>query len=161
VAQGERNKLISTAPPRSARTLAASDPSAPEAANGADLTATATVPEQPRRPVPKLALALGGAGLVGVGGFALMTYWGRKDDSMLGKCSGTCSQGDVNHIHNMYLAADISLGVGVAALAGAYWAWVRTRGESATEADTSTKQAFLFGAAPTSSGGVATVSGKF
>jgi hypothetical protein len=67
-----------------------------------------------------------GIGLVGVGSYGLLTYWGRKDNDMLVKCSPDCLQTSVDHVKKLYLAANISLGVGVAALATATWLLVRS-----------------------------------
>jgi hypothetical protein len=62
---------------------------------------------------------LAGVGLAGVGGFAALTYWGRKDNDMLSQCSPNCTPQSVDHVRQLYLGANISLGVGLVALAGA------------------------------------------
>ena len=57
----------------------------------------------------------------------LFTYWGRADNTQLSQCSPLCSESAVSHVHKMYLAADVALAVGVAALGGATWAYFRDR----------------------------------
>jgi hypothetical protein len=109
--------------------------------------------------VPTLSYVLGGAGLATVGAGALMIYWGRKDNSQLTRCStdaSNCPQRTVDHIHNLYLAGNVALGVGVASLAAAYWVYSRSgKGESS-------KEAYRFDVAPTRAGGaVASVAGSF
>ena len=59
---------------------------------------------------------LGGVGLASVGAGALMTYWGNKDNTALKSCSPNCASSDVAHIHELYLASDITFAAGAAAL---------------------------------------------
>jgi hypothetical protein len=58
----------------------------------------------------------------------------------------------------MYVAADVSLGVGIAAVVGAFWAYASSR--SADEEHPGA-QALQLDVRPTSSGAVAGVSGSF
>jgi hypothetical protein len=102
--------------------------------------------------------SLASVGLAGLAGFGVMTEWGRKDNGLLAQCSPSCPQASVDHVRHMYLAADISLGVGIAALAGAYWAFVHAR--SADE-EQPREQALLFDLRPTRAGAVAGVTGTF
>ena len=157
VVQGQRNRPISATQEAAAQpsgekgekkiALAASgDPetgnetAAEQAAEGAKLSADATV------------------GVVGLAGFGVMTEWGRKDNALLAQCSPSCPQASVDHVRRMYVAADVSLGVGIAALAASYWAFVSSR--SANE-DHPTEQAMVFDVRPTRAGAVAGVSGSF
>ncbi|HLK39996.1 MAG TPA: hypothetical protein VKU41_24740 [Polyangiaceae bacterium] len=68
-----------------------------------------------------LAYVVGGAGLAAVGAGALLVYWGRQDNDLLSKCTPLCQPTSVEHVKTLYLAADVSLGVGVAALGVATW----------------------------------------
>jgi hypothetical protein len=87
-----------------------------------------------------------------------LTYWGRKDNDMLAQCSPNCPQSSVDHIHRLYVSADVSLGVGIAALGAAYWVFAASRSKSEEKpAD----EAYLFTVQPTSSGAFAAVSGSF
>jgi hypothetical protein len=73
---------------------------------------------------------LGGAGVLGVGSGALLTYWGKKDNDALAQCSPRCAQASVDHIPNLYVAADIAFGAGGVALAVAS-VLIATSGSSA------------------------------
>jgi hypothetical protein len=101
---------------------------------------------------------IGAAGLAGVGAFGLLTYWGRMDNQQLRQCAPYCSAQSVDHIKSMYLAANVSLGVGVAAL-GVATTWLLLSSGAAKKERTSPPVAL--GVAPTPSGGLATVSGSF
>lgn len=168
VGQGQRNRPIAVvlrneeapAPPAMLPDPARSEERGPEPASPpvtplVDLTAQ---PEPPARRGHALAYVLGGTGLAGVGGFALLTYWGRKDNAALGVCDPHCSQNDVDHVHRVYLGANVALGVGVAALAGAYWAYTTRDAKHESESE---REAYRFDLTPTRSGTLATVSGSF
>lgn len=72
------------------------------------------------RPVPVLAWALGGVALVGAGAFAYLGTSARNRRTQLEQvCSPDCADSDVSSLHTRLIAADVSLGVGVAALLGA------------------------------------------
>jgi hypothetical protein len=176
VVQGQRNRPISATQEAAAQpsgekgekkiALAASgDPetgnetAAEQAAEGAKLSADATVVEhQPKHRSLALTYTLATVGVVGLAGFGVMTEWGRKDNALLAQCSPSCPQASVDHVRRMYVAADVSLGVGIAALAASYWAFVSSR--SANE-DHPTEQAMVFDVRPTRAGAVAGVSGSF
>jgi hypothetical protein len=102
---------------------------------------------------------LGGVGLASVGAAGALIYWARKDNDNLSTCSvagvSNCPQGAVDHIHKMYLAGNIALGVGVASLGAAYWVYTHSGKESAKE------EAYRFDVQPTKSGAMAGVSGSF
>jgi hypothetical protein len=101
---------------------------------------------------------VGAVGLAGVGAGALLTFWGNKDNSDLqGSCNPNCKSSSVDHVRTMYIAADISFGVGAVALATATWLFASSR---STEAPV-TKAATVFDVHPTPTGGFATVSGAF
>ena len=109
--------------------------------------------------VPKLTYALSATGVAALGTGALLIYWGRKDNDKLAGCSSettNCPHSTVNHIHNLYLGANIAIGVGLASLAGAYWAYAH---HSAKESES--HEAYRFDVQPTKSGAVASIGGSF
>ena len=152
---------------RSARQKAAAGEPAPAAAP-ADETATAEpsadeskpaeapTPPKPRRLLPWI---LTGVGAVALGTGAVITIWGRKDNSNLVNCSPNCADSTLSHIRKVYQGADIAIGVGVAALAAAYWSYAFSQGSSGESH--SSESALRLDVAPTPSGGVAAVSGRF
>ena len=109
--------------------------------------------------VPKLTYALSATGVAALGAGALLIYWGRKDNDRLAGCTSdttNCPQSTVDHIHNLYLGANIAIGVGIASLAGAYWAYAH---HSAKES--ASHEAYQFDLQPTNSGAVASIGGSF
>ena len=75
---------------------------------------------QRSRPVPALTWALGGVGLLGVGGFVLFGSWGQsKQNDLDRQCSPNCSADRVDSVRTKYRLADLSLAVGAAAVVGA------------------------------------------
>jgi hypothetical protein len=155
VAQGQRNRMVSV----SLRPEKGADQ--PEGSLVAGAGTDAAADTSPKTHIPGLSWALGGVGLVGIGGYALLTTWGRKDNDKLGQCSPACPQSTVDHIHKLYMGADISLGVGIAALGAAYWAYALKRSANEEAEPAPTREAVVFGVQPTPSGGVGTISGKF
>lgn len=88
-------------------------------------------------------------GVLGLGGYGLLSYWGRKDNDLLAGCSPNCQQSDVDHIHTLYLAADVSLAVGATAVVAGAWMLWRSHSTYTIEVH------------PTGTGGVASVAGQF
>jgi hypothetical protein len=114
------------------------------------------------RPVRRTRAApwiLGGVGLAGVGGYALLTFWGRKDNQLLGDCSPQCPQGGLDRVKKLYLLANISLGVGAAALAGATYLFIRSR--SASHEVAAKRTTYALDVQPVPSGAVAGLRGAF
>ncbi len=101
---------------------------------------------------------LGTLGIAGLGGAGLLTYWGRKDNEQLARCAPDCSQGSVDHIKKLYLAADVSLGVGAAALATSVIWFIASPSSKEKPASQAT---YRFDVQPTPTGGFAAVSGRF
>jgi hypothetical protein len=101
---------------------------------------------------------LGTVGLVGLGGAGLLTYWGRKDNEALAQCAPDCSPASVDHIRKLYLAADISLGVGAAALATSVIWFIASPSSKEKPPSQAT---YRFDVQPTPTGGFASVSGRF
>jgi hypothetical protein len=107
-----------------------------------------------------LPYLIGGVGVASLGAGALLTYWGRKDNDMLGQCAPNCAAGSLQHIRRVYYEADAAIGVGVAALAAAYLVYAINHGSPPSES--SGGEAMRFGIEPTrSGGGVASVFGAF
>jgi hypothetical protein len=100
---------------------------------------------------------LGGAGLVGLGAYGMLVYWARTDNMSLASCSPNCSPESVDHIRHLYLAADVSFGVGVGALGTAAWLLVTSTPKKQAPAHS----AYTIDMRPTRSGAVAGVSGTF
>jgi hypothetical protein len=114
--------------------------------------------EAPKKSGSVLPYVFTGLGIASLGAGAALTYWGLKDnDRMKTECSPNCLPATVQHVKTLYLASDIALGVGVAALAAAYWTHVMNRHAE----EKGTEEALRVGVAPTNSGGFASVSGTF
>lgn len=77
-------------------------------------------PVETTRPVPALTYALTGVALAGGGAFAYLGLTAiERRNHLEHVCAPNCSSNDVDPVHARLLAADISLGVGIAALTGA------------------------------------------
>jgi hypothetical protein len=114
VREGETNRLL-TVKVRSRIALSRPDP----------------VDERPR-PVPALSIALAGLGVVGVGAFAFFAASAKGSIYDLRDTCGptqSCAQSDVDSARQRLVIANVALGVGVVALAGAVLLYL-TRGES-------------------------------
>jgi hypothetical protein len=105
--------------------------------------------------------ALGGVGLLGVGGYAALTWKGRQDNNTLRtSCAPDCNPASVHHIRMIYLAADVSMGVGVVALIASTWLYLRSPSTEA-KASTHVAQIRALDLQATPSGAVATLGGTF
>jgi hypothetical protein len=88
----------------------------PEATFG--LAAAKPAPPVMRRPVPVVVYVVGGLAVAGGAGFAAFGLVGTAQRSRLERnCSPRCSDAAVDGVHRNLLIADVSLGVGLAALA--------------------------------------------
>jgi hypothetical protein len=104
---------------------------------------------------------LGGVGLAGVAAGGLLTIWGNNDNSALeNTCRPNCQPSSQDHVKTMYIAADISLGVGVAALAVTTFLIATSRSTESAEKPAA-HEALWVGVQPTRSGAFASVSGAF
>ena len=105
--EGQRMRLISvqfTSKPK-------------EAARAVD---TAAPPKQLVRPTPVLVYPLGALGIVGLGGFGAFALLGKSEQTKAEDgCAPRCSDAEVSKMKRWYTVADISAGVGAAALVGA------------------------------------------
>jgi hypothetical protein len=100
---------------------------------------------------------IGGVGVLGLGAGALLTYWGKTDNDALAACSPSCAPSSVDHIRRLYLAADISFGVGGAALGVAALLFAISHSGSHEVAPSTA----VFDVRPTRSGAVASFQGVF
>ena len=100
---------------------------------------------------------LGAVGLVGLGGAGLLTYWGRRDNDLLAGCRPNCPKESLDHIRTLYIASDVSLGVGAAALTTGL-VWFLVSGPSKEEPRA---PAYRFDVQPIASGSFATFTGSF
>jgi hypothetical protein len=145
------------------RAKLAEAPAAQKAAAEPEATAESGAESTPEQGTPKhrriLPWVLTGVGAAGLGAGAVFTLWGRKDNNNLSACSPNCSDATLSHIKRVYQAADIAIGVGVAALAAAYWSYAFS--QSSTAESKSSETALRLDVAPTTSGGFAAVSGRF
>jgi hypothetical protein len=72
--------------------------------------------------VPPVSIALASLGGVAAVSFAYFGLSGRSDVSDLrATCAPNCTQSQVDSAHTKLIVADVSLGVGIVALAGAAW----------------------------------------
>ncbi len=128
-------------------------------AEGADLTAR-TEPT-PKRRIPVLSFVTAGVGVAALGAGALLTYWGARTPI----CGALLAQllASQRGSHSQPLpAADISIGVGIAALAGSYWAYAHSRAmQDAGEEEVAVRSTPTLVVAPTPSGAVGALSGHF
>ncbi len=92
------------------------------------------------------AIVVGGTSLLAVTAGSVLTFWGRKDNASLAECSPFCAPGSISHIRRLYIAADISFGVGAAAAAASIWLFASS---------------FTATVEPIPDGAVGTVSGRF
>jgi hypothetical protein len=95
------------------------DPNAkPPAPDGALAPPVAMV-KGPRR-VPVMSYVLGGVGVVALGGFAYFRLSGVSDyNGYNSTCSPRCNPDDVDPVRKKFVYSYVSLGVGIASLAGA------------------------------------------
>jgi hypothetical protein len=107
--------------------------------------------------VPTGAWILGGVGVAALGSFAFFAVSAKKELTKLEDvCSPTCTDSQTETGRQNALVADISLGVGVAALAGAV-TWALLSSPKPAEAASAT----AWSVTPTDRGGYATWSGRF
>jgi hypothetical protein len=70
------------------------------------------------------AYVAGGTAVAAFGISIAFATWGHLDNELLDGCAPNCPQDSVDHVRNMYIAADVSLGVGVVALGVATWLYL-------------------------------------
>ncbi len=175
IVEGQRNRLISVAsqlPPSGAALPLGAPPVAAPAAPAADAAQAPSPKVLPsaRRADPSDAsmharsgrsvwpYIIGGAGVAAVGTSFLFAHWGREDNLLLDRCAPNCKQESVDHVGNMFIVADVTLGVGVLALGAATWLYLA---DSGGDEKSPSEQAYSFDLRPTPSGGYASVRGAF
>jgi len=113
--------------------------------------------------MPKSAFpyVLGGLGLAGVAAGTVLTVWGNKDNTDLeNTCSPSCKSTSLDHVKTMYVAADISFGVGAAALAVSTFLFATSHSTEGS-VKPAPRDALMVDVHPTQSGAFASVSGSF
>jgi hypothetical protein len=191
VAQGERNRVVTVEFPAAAATRGAKAipaakaaaktappspalaPAAPVAARSdssasqAGLQLKAAPPDADIEPKKSsggslLPWVVGGVGAVGVGGYALLYTMAKSENAaLISQCWPTCSEDRLDRVRNLYLAADVSLGVGVAALGTATYLFLQS-GSSSSEKPAPQSASYVVDVAPAKGGGMfASVSGVF
>jgi hypothetical protein len=120
-----------------------------------------------------LTYIVGGVGVVGVAGYFTLNYWGKKDNDKLGDCAAAgnlCPVASVDHVRKLYLYANISGGIGLAALATSAYLYFTSSGSgeeagttrTASKRVTKTASIQMVDLQATPSGGaVATIGGTF
>ncbi len=86
------------------------------------------------RPIPTVSYVLGGTALVALGSFTYFGLRGHGKESDMDPCAAThsCTESEVHEMRQLYLAADISLGISLLSLGlGTYF--FLTRPEQASE----------------------------
>ena len=113
VSAGDRRRVVTLSPVGSPASCGVAAPSPFK------LEAPLTPQREGARPVPTLVYVLGGAGLVSLGvgtGFGI-AGWSQK--GTLDQCKGSCSNRDVDTMQRTFLVSDVTMGIGVVALAAA------------------------------------------
>ncbi len=115
--------------------------------------------------IPVASWVLGGVGVVGLGLFATFGAIGLSEKSdaedPAGGCAPNCTDDEVSSIRGKFLVADISLGVGVAALGAAVIVAFASGGGDGEATATTSAPSLRVGAAPLPGGGFASASGNF
>jgi hypothetical protein len=184
ISLGERNRIVSVDLPaagtRSAaapsalakteakETKAAPAPRSEPAPSASRLQLKTTPPEDaPPSPAPTQSsggsawpYVVGGVGALGVGGYALLYSMAKSENNaLMDQCWPTCSEGRLDRVRNLYLAADVSLGVGVAALGTATYLFFQS--SSGREKPAAQTASYVVDVAPSKAGVYASVSGVF
>jgi hypothetical protein len=184
ISLGERNRIVSVdipagtrAPsPPSATALAKAEPKDTKAAPGrveaaqtaSRLQLKTTPPDDPPPPPSStssgggsaLPYVVGGVGALGLGGYALLYSMAKSENNaLIEQCWPTCSEGRLDRVRHLYLAADISLGVGIAAAGTATYLFFQSN--SGREKPAPQSASYVVDVAPSRSGVFASVSGVF
>jgi hypothetical protein len=146
IVQGERNRRVSAVlqpvpsvpsagATEAAAAVAATPPANAAPAAAAPVAASAAVVTEPSRHVSGWTYVVGGVGVAALGTSIALATWGHTDNQLLDQCAPNCSQESVDHVRHLYIAADISLGVGVVALGVATWMYFSTPRSAEPRAD--------------------------
>jgi hypothetical protein len=115
------------------------DPNAKPVVAPAPVAPVAPVAPQPepKRGVPVLSFVLGGVGIAALGSFTYFRLTAVSDyNDYNSTCAPTCNPDDVDKVRTKFLISNVSLGVGIASLAGAglVYAFGRGGGDKRVEA---------------------------
>jgi hypothetical protein len=157
-APANRSSLEPHATPSKLSTDKAAPPKMVSESSPVEESPDMAAPEPRRKSAGALPYIIGGAGVLGLGAGALLTVWGKKDNDALGQCSPNCLSSSVSRVKTLYTVADISIGVGAAALGVAAYIFATT---GYTKEKAPTKAAYSVDMQPTKNGAFATVSGAF
>lgn len=113
---GERNRRVEV---QFSPKLVGAGPDAPPAPSGDSDTQPEPDTGGSKGGVPAATWILGGVGVLGLAGFTYFALDGSKKEDDLKQCKPSCPEDDVQAARTSYLLGDVSLGVGVLALAGA------------------------------------------
>jgi hypothetical protein len=126
---------VAPAPPRAP--VAPAPPPSPVASAPAPPPALPVPPARGWKPMPVATQVLGGVGAAALLTFAALAFSGYSSEQHLREGCGrtqTCNEDDVSSIRTRYLLADIALGVGILAGAGAGAIWIFAAPESPSTA---------------------------
>jgi hypothetical protein len=108
-------------------------PHAAIATNGPGQREGASSPSKERGPIPPWTWVSGGVGVAGLAGFVVFGLMAQGDlNHLKGTCAPYCDPSQLDSVKREALIADISLGVGVAALAVMVYTLVTWGGEAAS-----------------------------
>jgi hypothetical protein len=116
------------------RRIAVDFSSLPTAAPQASAIPAAPVVVQPTsRPIPVAVYVLGGLGVAALGSFTFFAISGKsKQNDLESGCAPRCADSEVAVMDHRYLAADISLGVGIVSLGAATWLLLSRRSQTSS-----------------------------
>jgi hypothetical protein len=108
----------SPAPPSSSSSVSSAPASSSPVSSSPD--ASSSTSSTPGRSIPPLSFVLGGVGVLGVAGFAYF-FSAAVDEAraLEGRCTSQCTDDQLSAVRTQNVIADISLGIGAAALVGA------------------------------------------
>lgn len=141
-------------PEKSKHLLSASS----EESSGKEATAEGAAQSSSGGPGP-LPFVIGGVGLASLITGSIFIIKGNSENDKLSQCTPYCTQETVDHVSSFYTAANISIGIGAAAV-GVATVLLLTSGPSKTEKPP-TQASYKVDVQPTPSGAFATVSGQF
>jgi hypothetical protein len=109
------------------------------------------------------AWTAGGVAVASIAAGAVLTYWGNRDNDKLSQCRPTCPSTSVTHIKTLYVASDVTYGVGAVAAGLAVWLFATPRyaEEKVGTKSTKSRTSYVFDVAPTPSGAFGSISGTF
>lgn len=159
---GDKNRIVRITLPKPkgstpTPTGTATPSTTPDTSTSTNTSATST-PKRPSHAPPLSSIVLGGVGAAALVSFAVFGITAQSDFGKLkDTCGPSCPDDSTSGIKTRMLVADISLGVGIAALGTAAVLWIIHKPEPAKSAAIR----FRFGAAPTVGGAAASFGAAF